>query len=85
MNTMAAVSGMRPFHDRGGLRALDGDEGAVLQALDADLAGELGVDDGEVVVLAGAVDDDEQAVLGRAVGGDRAAGHQVVDDPAGPC
>ena len=59
-----------------GLRSLQRQQRAVLQALDADLRGQLVVDDAEVVVLAGPVDDDEQAVAVRT------RGHQVVDDAA---
>jgi hypothetical protein len=60
----------------GGLGALQGQQGAVFQALDGRLALQGLGDDGVVVVLAGAVDDDEQAVV---VG---TGGHQVVDHPA---
>jgi len=59
-----------------GLRPLQGHQRPVLQAIDSHLAGQLVVDDLEVVLLAGAIDHHEQAVI---VG---AAGHQVVDDAA---
>ncbi len=60
----------------GGLRSLQGQQRPVFQAVDSHLASQLGVDDLEVVFLAGAVDHHEQAVV---IG---PAGHQIVDDAA---
>ena len=60
----------------GGLGALDRQQRTILQALDLNLARELFAHDGEVVVLASAIDHHEQAVIIRS------SGHQVVDDAA---
>ena len=67
-------------HHRDGLGALQGEQGAVVGAVERGLAAGGGGDEGEVVVLGAGVDDDvERAGPG---GVDRAADHQVVDDAA---
>ena len=61
-------------HDFGGLGPLDGDQGAVGQHGQFRIAGQIGLEEGEVGVLVAGVDDDIEAVV---VG---ATGHQVVQD-----
>ena len=62
--------------DRRRLGSLQGQEGAVLDPDKAGVAGQLRVQETEVLVLAGPVDHDEQALVVRA------GSHQVVEDPA---
>ena len=76
MKPISASTRLMRGHDLGGLRPLDGDQGAVGQDVSCRVARQVGFQEGEVRVLVAGVDDDEQAVV---IG---LAGHQVVHDAA---
>ncbi len=64
----------------GGLRPLQGDERAVVGAHEADALRQTGGDMGEVLILAGRIDDQHQDAVLRLLG--RARHHQIVENAA---